>query len=213
MITENMIKKGLQKGIIRIADSPHDNGVVCSIGETWFYFGGSIEAETPLAAYKKTVAEDDMVKRIFETLEDFPNSPELNDEYLYYEAVLNESGITAESSENMEDRWENSISIQIRSNCNGTYEVLMATEGASGDHYSSLTAQQTGEHLTELIRTLEEAATGTTYCGEHCPHLCSCQEDYDDEPMGFCTYGEGRKFIASMDAIRDGGYECISISK
>lgn len=213
MITEKMIQKGFQKGIVRLIDSPHDDGVVCSIGNNWFYFGGDTAEGTTLAAYKEIVSEEDIVRHIFETLDDFPNCPELNDEYLYYEAVLDENGITAESSENMEKHWQNCISIQIQSNCNGTYDVLMATEGNSGDHYTSLTAQQAGEHLTELIRMLEEAASGTTYCGEHCPYLCICQEDYDDEPMAFCTFLGGRKFIASMDAIRDDGYECISVER
>lgn len=39
-ITRKMIEKAYEEGLIKIIDSPHDDGAICKIGEYWFYFGG-----------------------------------------------------------------------------------------------------------------------------------------------------------------------------
>ena len=40
MITKNMVVKGYGKGLIKLINSPNGDGIVCSIGDNWFYFGG-----------------------------------------------------------------------------------------------------------------------------------------------------------------------------
>jgi hypothetical protein len=48
-------------------------------------------------------------------------------------------------------------------------------------------------------------------CNQHCQHLTSCQEVYDDEPMGFCAlHPSGRKFIDAMDELCCGNCECVA---
>lgn len=95
MITKEMLKKGYEKGIVRLVKCPNeDDEVVCQIGENWFYFGGfSAEGETP-ENYVKNVPLDDIISEIFDAIDDFKNQPETQDEYNYYLVVLNESGIS-----------------------------------------------------------------------------------------------------------------------
>ena len=45
-------------------------------------------------------------------------------------------------------------------------------------------------------------------CSPDCTHLISRQEEYDDEPMGYCDAHNG-KFVDSMDEIREGKCECV----
>lgn len=45
-------------------------------------------------------------------------------------------------------------------------------------------------------------------CYSDCPHLSQRQEEYDDEPMGYCGVCRDG-FIGSMDEIRDCACECI----
>ena len=40
-----MIARGLIDGVIRLIMSPHEDGVVASVGEYWFYFGGQTAEE------------------------------------------------------------------------------------------------------------------------------------------------------------------------
>lgn len=94
MITLNMIAAGYHSGFIKLAESPNDDGVVCYIGEHWFYFGGELASECTVEEYKATVPKEDIVQEIFSTLDDFWSSGgELKDEYLYYEYYLRENGI------------------------------------------------------------------------------------------------------------------------
>ena len=48
------------------------------------------------------------------------------------------------------------------------------------------------------------------YCYLECPYLISRQEEYDDEPMGYCVK-EKEKFIGSMDNISTKDCYCVSI--
>ena len=91
MITIDMIRDGLKSGVIAVVDSPYDDGAVCQIGEHWFYFGGQIAEDMSAAEYFTDVPQDDIVKEIFDVLEDFRHDPEFSDEYGYYEAVLAEA--------------------------------------------------------------------------------------------------------------------------
>ena len=93
MITLDMIKEGYEKGLIKIVTSPHDDGVVCSIGEHWFYFGGitAEKCKTP-EEYTANVPQENIVREIFEVVDDF--YIEFEDEYYYYMYYLQEHGIT-----------------------------------------------------------------------------------------------------------------------
>ena len=94
MITLNMIKEGYEKGIVKIIMSPHDDGVVCSIGDNWFYFGGMTAEECKTTEeYTTNVPQEDIVREIFDVLDDFRIQDEFEDEYHYYMFYLQEHGI------------------------------------------------------------------------------------------------------------------------
>ncbi len=68
---------------------PHEDGTVCKIDEYWFYFGGLTAEECTVEEYRKCVPENEIIGRIFETLEDMRCNPEeFENEYGYYRAVL-----------------------------------------------------------------------------------------------------------------------------
>ena len=99
MITKEMITAGYQSGIVKIVDSPNDDGAVCQIGDNWFYFGGQTAEEYTAKEYKRFVPEKDIVNEIFDALDDFKDSgEEFDDEYLYYELYLNEHGVQSNPS-------------------------------------------------------------------------------------------------------------------
>ena len=86
-ITLEMVAEGYKTGLIKLVDSPNDDGTVCQIGSNWFYFGG-LEAEgvTP-KEYKDAVPEEDIVSEIYSVLDDFRKSgEEFLDEYGYDES-------------------------------------------------------------------------------------------------------------------------------
>ena len=86
-----MIAKGYDAGIVRIIDSPHGDGAVCQIGDNWFYFGGQTAERETAASYVRAVPRDDIVRSIYEVLEDFRReSGTFGNEYMYYEAILRE---------------------------------------------------------------------------------------------------------------------------
>ena len=94
MITKNMISAGYQAGLVTLCESPNEDGVVCKIGECWFYFGGMTAEGCTVEEYKANVPEEDIIDEIFRVLDDFRKSgPELEDEYIYYECFLREHGI------------------------------------------------------------------------------------------------------------------------
>ena len=89
-IDEKMVVAGLKAGIIQLIDSPHDDGAVCSIGDNWFYFGGSEAEGVSAEEYRRNVPEEDIVNEIVCVLNEFEGDPGFNDEYLYYYAHLTE---------------------------------------------------------------------------------------------------------------------------
>ena len=97
-ITKNMIKQGFDKGIIKIIDSPNDDGAVCEIGNgivsNWFYFGGFTAEEETAESYVKNVPFDDIVNEVYDTLDAFATDGvvELEEEYEFYKAILIENG-------------------------------------------------------------------------------------------------------------------------
>lgn len=91
MINLKMIADGYAAGIIKIIDSPHEDGAVCQIGDIWFYFGGEEAESSSAEEYKKNVPDADIINEIFSALEDFKISgDEFLDEYMYYECYLSE---------------------------------------------------------------------------------------------------------------------------
>lgn len=94
MITKNMVKEGYKKGIIKLIPSPNYDGIVCKIGDYWFYFGGITAEECDdVDEYKSVVLESDIVNDIYEVLNDFFCYGDCIDEYVYYEHYLKEHGI------------------------------------------------------------------------------------------------------------------------
>lgn len=95
MITRKMIFDGYYKGLVRLIESPHNDGVVCQIGDNWFYFGGLTAEECKtVEEYKANVDTKIILDEIYSALNDFKDSgEELKDEYLYYEYYLKEKGI------------------------------------------------------------------------------------------------------------------------
>lgn len=88
-----MIKLGIDNKLIRLIKDPTtDIGTVCSIGDNWFYFGGSAAAESTPKEYTNNTSIEDIVSHIYETLNWFYDigraDKEFMDEYKYYESYL-----------------------------------------------------------------------------------------------------------------------------
>ncbi len=89
MITKELIKNGIRTKSVRFVTEPNmEVGTVCQIGDCWFYFGGWDAEELTPEEYTARVPEDDIVDKIFDTLDDFRKHEDFQDEYNYYEAVL-----------------------------------------------------------------------------------------------------------------------------
>ena len=92
MITKDYLRQAYRKGLVKIIDSPNDDGAVCGIGGNWFYFGGLTAEQETAKSYVEKIPEEDIINEIYAVLEDFRVCAfeEHNDEYAYYEAYLNE---------------------------------------------------------------------------------------------------------------------------
>ena len=92
MITKEKIKMGLADGVVKLVTNPtFETGTVCQIGENWFYFGGETADDMSPDEYIAKIPTSDIVREIYDVLDDFKNSGEFMDEYLYYDRVLDES--------------------------------------------------------------------------------------------------------------------------
>lgn len=92
MITKEKIRTGLENGVVKLITNPtFETGTVCQIGANWFYFGGETADNMCPDEYIAKIPTDDIVRSIYDVLEDFKNSGEFMDEYLYYDRVLDES--------------------------------------------------------------------------------------------------------------------------
>ena len=93
MITKTMIGKSYDNAVIKLDISPNNDGVVCVIGEYWFYFGGrTTEEYDDIEAYKQDIHRDVIIDEIYDTLDGFRKDEAFADEYAYYEAILREAG-------------------------------------------------------------------------------------------------------------------------
>lgn len=89
MITLNMVKKAYEADIIKLIDSPNDDGTVCKIGEHWFYFDANHGEDYFSENYKEFFATSYIVAKIFDTLDDMRQNPrEFGTEYTYYESYI-----------------------------------------------------------------------------------------------------------------------------
>ncbi len=88
-ITRQMIKRAYEEGLVKIIDSPHNNGAVCRIGEYWFYFGGETAEEMTASEYISNTPKEDIINEITTTLDDFYGCEALEDEYGYYFSIIN----------------------------------------------------------------------------------------------------------------------------
>lgn len=85
-ITKKMIEDGLMSKVI--VPKLEEDGLVCYIGDCWFFFGGSeFEYTNP-----KDIPFNVLVNEIKEVLDDFYKHPEMfEDEYMYYYYYLCEN--------------------------------------------------------------------------------------------------------------------------
>lgn len=90
MITAEQIKEGIENGAIEFIEDPNaEYGTVCSIGDSWFYFGGETAEEESPEEYLKHVPIDDIVAEVADVLNEFRlQSETFGDEYTYYEHIL-----------------------------------------------------------------------------------------------------------------------------
>ena len=86
---EIIVRKMIEDGIMSKVILPklEDNELKAYIGEHWFYFGGHAIEEIP----PQNIPFSLLVSAIKETLDDFRNQPEFEDEYLYYYYYLCEN--------------------------------------------------------------------------------------------------------------------------
>ena len=91
VITPEAVREAYRKGIARLEESPNEDGVVCRIGDNWFFFGGKAAEDSTVDDYKENVPEDDIVREIHVAVTDIGKELDI-DEYNYYAAVLKENG-------------------------------------------------------------------------------------------------------------------------
>ena len=101
MITKNMIHMGYTQGVVQLVISPNDDGVVCQIGDGWFYFGGyTAEEYDSVEAYKRNTTTETIISEIYVVLNELSYESEFKDEYDYYEAYLRENVVEREWNHN-----------------------------------------------------------------------------------------------------------------
>lgn len=102
MITKTFLKNAYEKGLVRLMLSPNMDGIVCAIGENWFYFGGETAEEyDTVEAYKQDIPKETFLDEIYRTLEDFREDSTFADEYAYYDLFLSEWGFRDKPMEEM----------------------------------------------------------------------------------------------------------------
>lgn len=108
IITKDMIKRGYEQGLIKLKansdsvayehvldkmdETGEEFGVVCYIGENWFYFGGVDAEESMLSEYINSHSSKTIIDKIFEAVDDFRSDFDtFGDEYMYYYYFLLEN--------------------------------------------------------------------------------------------------------------------------
>lgn len=102
MITKELLQYGFDEGFLTLDKSPNGDGIVCRIGEHWFYFGGQ-EAEScdDPVQYLRERGERDVLDMIYNVLEDFRADDGFAQEYAYYDAYLHEKLLALKDAEHL----------------------------------------------------------------------------------------------------------------
>lgn len=82
-----LVSLGYMQGLVKLINSPHGDGVVCQIGEHWFYFdGANAEQYDSVEEYVKDIPETTIIETITTVLSEFRSEESMTfmDEYLYY---------------------------------------------------------------------------------------------------------------------------------
>lgn len=91
-ITYEMLEDAYHRGLAKLVYSPNEDGIVCQIGEHWFYFAGLTGAQyTDPAKFAADIPEEDIISEIATTLAEFASCRDYLDEYLYYAYYLQEN--------------------------------------------------------------------------------------------------------------------------
>lgn len=90
-ITYEMLEDAYHRGLAKLVYSPNEDGIVCKIGELWFYFAGLTGSQyTDPAKFAADIPEEDIITEIAATLAEFASCRDYLDEYLYYAYYLQE---------------------------------------------------------------------------------------------------------------------------
>ena len=102
LLTKEMVERGYKQGIIKLTTyfeftdnnyrTEDDNvGVICAIGDYWFYFGCEEAGNSTVEEYKKNIPEDIIIEEIYNALLGLGDDWDLNgDECMYYYYYLDE---------------------------------------------------------------------------------------------------------------------------
>lgn len=83
---------------------------------------------------------------------------------------------------------DTTISVDVKSNGDSTYDAYIATENSSGSHYPAITAAKIGEHTADLIDMLEEADSGNSYLKDNRSYHFICDDVIDANQFAeYCT--------------------------
>ena len=88
MITAEMIRAGLDAGVVKLIDSPNDKEPACQIGEMWFYYATDVASGLTSKQYLAGAGMEEVIRRILEALSGLKKDLGAKAEYLYYEAIL-----------------------------------------------------------------------------------------------------------------------------
>lgn len=90
MITSEMIRAGLDAGVVKLIDSPNDKEPACQIGELWFYYATDVASGLTSEQYLAVTDMNEIIHRIVNALSDIKTFLGNTAEYLYYETLLRE---------------------------------------------------------------------------------------------------------------------------
>ena len=111
MISNEMIQRGLELGLIKLIDSPNDGEPACKIGDYWFYYAGSEGSGLNSAEYIANVPMEEIVREINDALEGLQRDN--REEYAYYEAVLLEHGLGTKAGESFKNETLKALFLRI----------------------------------------------------------------------------------------------------
>lgn len=82
---KDLVKLGYEQGLVKLVCKIHPyEGIVCTIGDFWFFFGGeTAEGYSSVEDFKKDIPEESFLTDIYNTLKNFEKCAHLSDEYQY----------------------------------------------------------------------------------------------------------------------------------